>query len=85
MRSTLVVILVLSLAAVACAQATGDPFAGWPYRLRLRVVDGELADFTGLAMVTVNLGPKASADLADVRIVDANGYERPWSLRASVP
>ena len=62
---------------------TDDPLATRPYRLRLRIVEREVSDDAGMAQVEVNLGPKAAKDFADVLIVDAKGYERPWYLRSS--
>ncbi len=75
----LLVILVL-LSSPAIASEVESPWAAWPYALRLRVTQGELADDTGLARVRVNLGSAAAEDWADVRILDDKFREQPWRL-----
>jgi hypothetical protein len=58
-----------------------DPWALWPYRLKLRLANPELADFTGIAHLRVNLGAEAAADVRDVRFLDDQMREQPWYSR----
>ncbi|KPJ54193.1 MAG: hypothetical protein AMS16_04905 [Planctomycetes bacterium DG_58] len=81
MRHFFTLILALCLATVV--SAADEPWAGWPYRLKLRVSTPELGDFTQMAHVRVNLGPQAAKDCADVRILDDKGREQPWRLLSS--
>ncbi|HUW58697.1 MAG TPA: PKD domain-containing protein [Planctomycetota bacterium] len=78
MRRLLVLILVMWLWTGAAAGE--DPLAEWPYRLKLRVTTPELADFTEMAQLHVNLGPKAAPDCADVLLLDDKLREQPWRL-----
>ena len=78
MRRFFVPILVMVLGAGVWA--ADDPWADRPYRLKVRVTTPELADYTQMARLHVNLGPQAAQDCADVRVLDDKGREQPWRL-----
>lgn len=77
MKRLLVILLIL---APALAFAEDNPWAAWPYKLKVRVTHPEVSDFTGMARVRVNLGASAAKDLGDVRILDDKLREQPWRL-----
>ena len=81
MKRMFLFILVMLLGAGAAA--ADDPWAGWPYQMKLRVTNPELADFTQMAHMRVNFGPQGAKDCADGRILDAKGREQPWRLLSS--
>jgi|GEM_PF-2490101 hypothetical protein len=87
MKRLLSPILVLLLAAGVPISfgSDADPWTAWSYRANLHVRTPELADFSHMATVRLQLGSSAAKDLADLRILDEKGREQPWQLRSTSP